>query len=500
MSNKQNFYCARFYVTYRCNSRCIYCNVWRKKEFQNIPELELEDAKLLLDQCYAAGIRYIDFTGGEPTLYPHLTELILYAKKLGIKTEVTSNCIALFSKKKMLQVAEVADKFNTSLDTLNQEAYAAIRGVNCCQNVKETILEIAQKRPPKIMTVVTDNNIKELPAMISYAQKLKAMIYLSPMFPYLDKNGIYQTSRYTQDIIAQTFTPYTIVLLHFMEFFQNASAEHLPPCSANKYTLTFAPNGDIVLPCYHAFAEKISWNKNLAAALASPLFAQYQKLSGAMKTCKGCSVIPYFGISFNYQLNKYFLLQSYSEKLYHLKRDVLNSLLLENNPDNTKLYAELDKLIELTRSLVYKPDIAAYKTKPEDTLYPVQIMEDKVYSPVYKHPLSAKQYQEEQQATDCWQLTLVPHHYFDKLCSKVIIPLAQKITTDKTATEIILQILEFQIRWWRFYIGAYMKLSKEYDITADNLWLKNYLTRLSQTFQEADKAVLNEGLMILQTD
>ena len=57
-------------------------------------ELSLEDAKLLLRQSYDLGVRYVDFTGGEPTLYPYLKEIIEYAKQLGIKTEVTSNCIS----------------------------------------------------------------------------------------------------------------------------------------------------------------------------------------------------------------------------------------------------------------------------------------------------------------------------------------------------------------------------------------------------------------------
>ena len=194
--NGQNFYCARFYVTYRCNSRCSYCNVWQNPAFKNVPELSAEDACLLVKQCREHGVRYIDFTGGEPTLYPHLAEVIEYAKKLGIKTEVTSNCIASASKRKMLEVAFAADKFNTSLDTLDSAAYRQIRGIDACENVKKTVAEIASVRAPKIMTVVTDGNINELDNMISYAQRHHALIYLSPMFPYMDKGGTYRISAY----------------------------------------------------------------------------------------------------------------------------------------------------------------------------------------------------------------------------------------------------------------------------------------------------------------
>ena len=87
------YYCMRFYVTYRCNSRCRYCNVWREAVFQNRSELTREEAKKLIRQCFEAGVRYIDFTGGEPLLYENLPALLQYAKTLGIKTEVTVNGI-----------------------------------------------------------------------------------------------------------------------------------------------------------------------------------------------------------------------------------------------------------------------------------------------------------------------------------------------------------------------------------------------------------------------
>ena len=33
---ENNFYCLRFYVTYRCNSKCSYCNVWKDEIFATV--------------------------------------------------------------------------------------------------------------------------------------------------------------------------------------------------------------------------------------------------------------------------------------------------------------------------------------------------------------------------------------------------------------------------------------------------------------------------------
>lgn len=483
--SQPEFYCARFYVTYRCNSRCAYCNVWQNKIFSNVHELPLEDAKELLKQCYKLGVRYIDFTGGEPTLYPYLAEVIKYAKELGIKTEVTSNCIATASKKKMIEVASTADKFNTSLDTLDNKAYHKIRGVDGCESVKQTVSEISSVRSPKIMTVVTENNISQLDKMIEYAERNNALIYLSPMFPYVDKNGQYCVSEYIQDIVNQIYKPNTVVLLHFMDFFKNSSPNNFPPCSANQHTLTIAPNGNIILPCYHAIKEQIPWEHNLEAAVQSDKFKAYMEKSGKLPVCKGCCVIPYFGISFNYQLNKYFILQSYSEKLYHLKRDILNPLKHELTPDTENLLSELKDFLDVVDNISYKPDIQSYRAK-NVVLYPVEIKGKDVYTPIYKYPLTKNQYESEKKAKDCWQLKYVPHTGFDAVVENILKKLSQKPTRTLTEIEILNQSLRFQLYWWKVYIAKYFKLNIEIDVAKEKIWINQYFAKILENSKNED--------------
>lgn len=478
--NQQEFYCARYYVTYRCNSRCSYCNVWQNKSFYSVCELSLEDARKLLRQCYDLGVRYIDFTGGEPTLYPYLAEVIKYAKELGIKTEVTSNCIATFSRKKMMEIASIADKFNTSFDTLDIQSYQKIRGVNGCENVKQTIADISSIRSPKIMTVVTKENISQLEKMIKYAENNQALIYLSPMFPYIDKDGKYCISEYIQDIVNQIYKPNTVVLLHFMDFLKNSSPQNFPPCSANQHTLTIAPNGSIVLPCYHAIKEQIPWNHNLKAAIQSGKFKEYIEKSGKLSVCKGCCVIPYFGISFNYQLNKYFILQSYSEKLYHLKRDVLNPLKQELKPDVENLVSELKVFWEIVDKISYKPDIQSYRAQ-NIALYPVEINGENVYTPIYKQPLTKQQYEVEKKAKDCWELRYVPHVGFDEITENVLKKIAAQPTRTLAEINIMKETLRFQLYWWKMYVVSHFKMDREYSIAKEKLWLQDYFAQISQS-------------------
>src|SRR5207247_8834811 len=86
---------ARFYITFRCNSRCGYCNVWQDDKFFGYEELTPEQIRRSLDELWTLGVRYVDFTGGEPILHPHLAEAVQPPKSVGIAAEVWTNAMAV---------------------------------------------------------------------------------------------------------------------------------------------------------------------------------------------------------------------------------------------------------------------------------------------------------------------------------------------------------------------------------------------------------------------
>jgi len=468
MKITQQYYCMRFYVTYRCNSRCGYCNVWQEEQFQSRKELSLEAAKDLIRQCFDAGVRYIDFTGGEPTLNKSLPELVEYAKTLGIKTEVTSNA-AQGCTENLIQIAERADKFNISLDTLQPETYIKIRGVDCFYRVKEAVDGIVKIRAPKLMMVVSEDNVGEMDSMIQYAQEKGAEIYLNPVFSYfIGGSGTLSADR-SFSIRSKIFEPCTVVMLHFMEFIKENGAKDHPPCSANNRTLTFAPNGDLLLPCYHEFRETIPWKGCLKEMLESDTFQKYAEISGNAEYCKACAVVPYFGISFAYSLDRWFLLQSYSEKLHHLKRDFLNQM-----PEiwglGTDLNGQLEELLVMIRSL--DPQ------KKTQWLYEAKQTKSGVQTRIYSRLLTLEQYQREQKATDCWQLELVPHTGFDRIYEFVYRKAYSMYIEGNTGKDILYifqNAMEFQLRWWKLYISRNMQVSIKCNIDREQCWTKAYL-------------------------
>lgn len=451
---KQKFFCARFYVTHECNSFCKFCDT-HSAAYRDIKPLPLEGAIFLIKQLYDSGCRYLDITGGEPSLNPNLPEILKYAAVLGIKTEVTTNGIAGMTET-LRQCAESAVKFNISLDTADRETYKNIRGVDKLCAVVQTLREavIIRKNKgllaPRIMTVLTDENMCSLPEMVRFAQNEGTEIYINPVFHYV--NEISQTDTKCLDLLrSYAFEKNTVVMLHFLEFYGDGGECLWPLCSACRQTLTVAADGSMIVPCYHAQGRKfLRHNGNIQDILNSGEFMYFQNNSGKFPQCRQCTVSPYFGISFSYSLNKYFLFQSFSERLARFKREFMNVLPLRDVPES--LYSQLDELVDIVRSL---------NGQRNDVLCPPEVY---------------RRYKPSSDVSDCWELERVPHRMFDVLFSDVYQII--KLSMHYNYIDILENAPEFMLRWWKLYISTNMNVSVTCNFDNERKWLREYFRRV----------------------
>ena len=67
---------CNYYVTLRCNSQCKFCDIWEKGQKSHLSEQTIEEIENNLKALKKLGIKVIDFTGGEPLLYPHLKYMV----------------------------------------------------------------------------------------------------------------------------------------------------------------------------------------------------------------------------------------------------------------------------------------------------------------------------------------------------------------------------------------------------------------------------------------
>lgn len=147
----------RISVTDRCNLRCAYCmpsdNLkWMEKD----SILSYEEITRLTAIFVSLGIDKIRVTGGEPTVRPHITNLIESISKInGVKSiSMTTNGLLLQENVTELKRAGLTG-VNISLDTFKRDRFKSICGIDGLERVLASIkaVDLAGLRL-KINTVV----------------------------------------------------------------------------------------------------------------------------------------------------------------------------------------------------------------------------------------------------------------------------------------------------------------------------------------------------------
>ncbi len=153
----------------RCNFRCAYCYVPHESELGN--ELTKEEIKDSVSQAQALGARKIILLGGEPSIYPHLEEIVLFLSERGLETELFTNGTGITDRLAALLARErvrVVLKMN-SRDAGLQDRLAGIPGATLIINRALTAFMAAgypdRERFLAVSTVICSSNISELPEL-----------------------------------------------------------------------------------------------------------------------------------------------------------------------------------------------------------------------------------------------------------------------------------------------------------------------------------------------
>jgi radical SAM protein with 4Fe4S-binding SPASM domain len=152
-----------------CNFRCSYCYVEETIESGN--ELSRAEIKDVILQAKELGARKIIILGGEPSIYPHIVEMLRFIGKEGLKIEMFTNGSGI--NKELADVlaeekARIALKLN-SQDEKVQDHLAGKKGAFKIINTAFAALKQAGYPSQDLFlafsTVICRQNIEELPAM-----------------------------------------------------------------------------------------------------------------------------------------------------------------------------------------------------------------------------------------------------------------------------------------------------------------------------------------------
>ncbi len=157
-------------LTDKCNFNCPYCRGLRRDCQGNMPYAR---ASYILEQWIKDGLQNIRFSGGEPTLYPYLFELIYQCRRARIKRiAISTNGSASLDTYKSLCKCGMND-FSISLDSCCASIGEAMTGK--CGNFRDIIRNIKRLSEITYVTVgvvLTPTNVDTVGEIIQLAHNL----------------------------------------------------------------------------------------------------------------------------------------------------------------------------------------------------------------------------------------------------------------------------------------------------------------------------------------
>lgn len=159
-------------LTSECNFGCPYCRPLRKDCRGQMPK---ERALSVLKQWCSEGLRNVRFSGGEPTLYPYLEELVQYCKDNKVqRIAVSTNGSSSQAMYDRLLKAGVND-FSISLDACCASyGDKMARRLNVFNSVVENFRWLAGQTYVTAGVVLTDENYIHMNDIIRFADSLGA--------------------------------------------------------------------------------------------------------------------------------------------------------------------------------------------------------------------------------------------------------------------------------------------------------------------------------------
>jgi MoaA/NifB/PqqE/SkfB family radical SAM enzyme len=292
---------CNYYVTYRCNAYCSFCHFGDHGPFTHSAHAKTEDVLRNLPAVRKLGVRFIDFTGGEPLLHPEMDVILREAKRLGMRTSITSN--GLLYPKYAERLRGLVDLLHFSIDSADPARHDASRGVACFDALLRSIdIASALGERPDLLFTVTDENVQELGAVHAIAQRHGLLLLLNPIFRYFKEAGLSDASL---DLLeAFSSQPMTYLNPSFLTLRrQGGNDPGKPMCKAVSRVVVVSPSNELLLPCYHLANEAVPIGDDLLAARRSERVRWHREMQGRHDFCKGCTINCYFEPSFAFPVN-----------------------------------------------------------------------------------------------------------------------------------------------------------------------------------------------------
>lgn len=283
-----------FALTDRCNSRCRHCNIWQMEPDKN--PLSAEEVERAFGDPLFREAKYIQISGGEPTLRADLEDVILRIHKVLPLAIIQLSTNGLLPERAVKVVKNVISKgvhlyVGVSLDGIGEE-HDRIRGVpGNFEKTDRLLRELAELRDScsgslhvSVGIVVSDLTLKSLVPVRDYARKLNIDLteaWYNECEFYGNVGGHTISADLTYAIKTQPPSPLKELWLRHLK---GKSIKF--PCFAMCTFCVLKCNGDIV-PCLNFF-EVPAGNVREQTPTEIWQSARMEEVRNMVKNCSGC--------------------------------------------------------------------------------------------------------------------------------------------------------------------------------------------------------------------
>lgn len=145
-----------------CNLRCSFCYAKDTKYLEN-KKMDFDKLKKIVDFCKEAKIKYIVLTGGEPTLYPQIFDLIKYIKNLNLVPTIATNGLLLYDYDFCKSLVQSGIEYiDVSLKGFDKKNYYQTCGVDGFDKYLQAIKNLALLRANFTCSmIITKSNVED---------------------------------------------------------------------------------------------------------------------------------------------------------------------------------------------------------------------------------------------------------------------------------------------------------------------------------------------------
>ncbi|MCW4035513.1 MAG: radical SAM protein [Candidatus Bathyarchaeota archaeon] len=289
---------VHYECTYRCNMKCVFCNIWRKKDLAK--EATTQEIKHRLVEAYDLGGSVVSFTGGEPLLRNDLGELLKFSsKEIGVFTGLVTNAILL--DKKIDDISKHTDALAVSFDVNHKQTFNQTRGVDAFDTVKKNI-QNARKLGVEmdLLSVITKETFGHIDDTIEFAKSLELPIHFSAVDnvprEFVDVTDAQDMKMDANSIILQKLREEKkqYKKIHFesdyFKFQSMGGFNNVIKCSSAATTVAIKPDGAVALPCPFFTLMEIKKDEKLKDAFKTQKAKTIIKECGSWDFCKDCSI------------------------------------------------------------------------------------------------------------------------------------------------------------------------------------------------------------------